>query len=222
MSKSFRRYLSVKRRVVRRVATGKTPARFSRERLERRINPSVTADLTGGVLTVSSNAASDNILITDLDADGSVDVDDLNTVGVDFANLGAITSVTSITVTGGDGNDTIVLQGTDSLGAGDLAGVAYTISGGVGGDSIDASDMTAGGSVSGDSENDTISTGLGNDTIDGGTGTDLVVAAGDVDFTLSNTSLDGLGSDGLTSIELANLTGGAGANTIDASAFSGA
>ena len=56
------------------------------ERLEQRINPSVTASFAAGVLTVTSDGAGDNVLITDLDGNGSVDVDDLNTVGIDFAN----------------------------------------------------------------------------------------------------------------------------------------
>lgn len=56
-------------------------------------------------------------------------------------------------------------------------------------------------------------------TLNGGGGSDTVTGFGDVNFTLTNTSLIGLGTDTLTSIERAFLSGGAGNNTIDASAF---
>src|SRR5262245_36996623 len=134
MSKSFRRYLTAKQRAAIRRNQRRAHQRFSVERLEKRINPSVTASISVGVLTVASDAASDNFLISDIDGNGSVDVDDLNTVGIDFANLGAISGLTGISVTGGDGSDTIVLQGTDSLGQNDLASVAYTVGGGNGAD----------------------------------------------------------------------------------------
>jgi Ca2+-binding RTX toxin-like protein len=68
---------------------------------------------------------------------------------------------------------------------------------------------------------DILSGGAGNDTIDGGAHTDQLVESGNVNFTLTNTSLTGLGTDTLAAIERAKLTGGASANTINASAFSG-
>jgi Ca2+-binding RTX toxin-like protein len=67
----------------------------------------------------------------------------------------------------------------------------------------------------------TLTGGAGNDTFTGGSGTDRVVETGDVNFTLTNTSLTGNGTDTLASIEQAALTGGAGNNTINASAFTG-
>src|ERR1051325_3123180 len=149
MSKSFRRYLAVVGRTI-----GSRPQkqtrRFLLERLEDRINPSVTASVVAGVLTVTSDAISDDILVADIDADGSVDVDDLGTEGTDFANLGDITSLSGISVVAGDGADTITFSGTDSLGNVDLAGVSHTVSGGAGSDRIDASDMTAAGLLLGD------------------------------------------------------------------------
>ena len=63
--------------------------------------------------------------------------------------------------------------------------------------------------------------GPGNDALDGGGGTDRLVESADVDFALTTTSLTGLGVDSLVSIEQADLSGGASANTIDASAFVG-
>jgi Ca2+-binding RTX toxin-like protein len=102
-------------------------------------------------------------------------------------------------VTGGSGNDTITGDAQNNV----LIGNAGddTLSGGAG--------------------DDTLSGGLGNDTLDGGTGTDRVVEQGDVDFNLSNAKLTGLGTDTLTSIEKATLIGGASANTISATSFSG-
>ena len=75
--------------------------------------------------------------------------------------------------------------------------------------------------LNGEAGNDTLTGGLGNDALNGGEGVDRVVESGDVNFTLTDTSLIGLGIDTLSSIELATLTGGASANTIDASAFGG-
>jgi Ca2+-binding RTX toxin-like protein len=63
--------------------------------------------------------------------------------------------------------------------------------------------------------------GLGNDILSGGNGVDRVVETGDVNFTLTNTQLTGNGTDKLSSIDNAQLTGGVGNNTIDASSFSG-
>lgn len=69
--------------------------------------------------------------------------------------------------------------------------------------------------------NDLLGGGPGNDALDGGGGTDRLVESADVDFALTTTSLTGLGVDSLVSIEQADLSGGASANTIDASAFVG-
>src|SRR5206468_12733987 len=54
-------------------------------------------------------------------------------------------------------------------------------------------------------------------------GSDTVVAVNNVDFTLTNTSLARTGyvAISLTSIEVANLTGGASANQFDVSAWTG-
>jgi hypothetical protein len=60
-------------------------------------------------------------------------------------------------------------------------------------------------------------TALGDDILDGGPGTDWLVETGDVNLTLTSTSLVGLGSDALLGLESAVLTGGASANSLDAS-----
>ena len=61
----------------------------------------------------------------------------------------------------------------------------------------------------------------GNDTLSGGVARDWVRAVGNVDFTLSDQQLTGLGTDTLVRMDSAWLTGGAAANRIDASAFTG-
>lgn len=102
----------------------------------------------------------------------------------------AFTGTGKSTLTGSNGNDSIV--------------------GGSGADSI----IGGGG-------NDTLSGGLGSDTLNGGAGMDLLQESGDVNFRLTNVALTGLGTDTLqsSSIERARLSGGAGNNRLDASAF---
>lgn len=65
----------------------------------------------------------------------------------------------------------------------------------------------------------TLTGGLGNDTILGGILLDTLIESGDVNFTLTASQLTGLGTDTISGIDLAQLTGGAGANRIDAAAF---
>ena len=66
----------------------------------------------------------------------------------------------------------------------------------------------------------TLTGGLGNDTIVGGPRFDTLVESGDVNFRLTNSQLTGLGSDTISGLDAAVLTGGAGANLIDAGSFS--
>lgn len=62
-----------------------------------------------------------------------------------------------------------------------------------------------------------------NDLYDGGAGEDLIVVNDDIDITLSNINLQMsvYGNHTAGNIEVAHLTGGASANTIDAASFSG-
>jgi Ca2+-binding RTX toxin-like protein len=75
-------------------------------------------------------------------------------------------------------------------------------------------------SLAGGADNDTLTGNIGNDILDGGSGADRIVETGNVNFTLTNSALTGLGNDQLVGISEAVLTGGAGDNSIDASAFS--
>ncbi len=82
--------------------------------------------------------------------------------------------------------------------------------------------------LSGGDGDDILSGGNGADSLDGGNGADRLYEQRDVNFTLTNTNLTATGGgingseqDTLTSLELAELVGGFGANTINASAFTG-
>jgi Ca2+-binding RTX toxin-like protein len=73
--------------------------------------------------------------------------------------------------------------------------------------------------IDGGTGDDILIGGWGDDVLNGGDGIDRIVEASDVNFTLTNTSLIGLGTDTFTTIEQAEITGGAGNNVIDAAAF---
>jgi Ca2+-binding RTX toxin-like protein len=139
-------------------------------------------------------------------------------------------------VSGGTGNDR--LTGDDA---------ANTLNGGAGDDSLfglgandvlrgeQGNDELHGGSGNdwlegglgddahfGEADDDTILISFGNDTLNGGGGTDLLIGSGDVDFQLTDTTLvSGFGQATVQGIELAQLTGGAGNNLLDANGFSG-
>ncbi|MDK9703142.1 MAG: DUF4347 domain-containing protein [Sulfuritalea sp.] len=88
---------------------------------------------------------------------------------------------------------------------------ADTLFGGIGNDSL------FGG------QGDDLLTGVaGNDTIDGGQDIDSIIESADANMTLTNISLTiGAEANVLSGVERATLTGGDGANTIDAGGFSG-
>lgn len=75
--------------------------------------------------------------------------------------------------------------------------------------------------LTGNALDNRITGGAGADNINGLAGTDTIVETADANFTLTNASLTtGVVVDTLANIERAELTGGGGANTMDASAFS--
>lgn len=72
----------------------------------------------------------------------------------------------------------------------------------------------------GENGNDTLTGGLGNDAFIGGDGTDLLAEVGPDNLTLTDTQLTGHGTDSIdATIEAIKLTGDAGGNLFDASAF---
>lgn len=74
----------------------------------------------------------------------------------------------------------------------------------------------------GNSADNRLTGGAGEDILDGGYGTDTVVEQANDDFVLTDTALTiGGVTDDLAAIEAAELTGGGGANRLDATAFSG-
>ncbi len=130
--------------------------------------------------------------------------------------------IETLTFTGGSRNDEVNLTGLSPVLYSKLTKVV--IKGGAGNDSLIGSDIVltipVTQTINGDAGNDTLSGGVGDDSLNGGAGTDLLIQSGDLNLTLTNTSLTGeLGTDRLTGVENASLTGGAGGNMFDASAF---
>ena len=112
------------------------------------------------------------------------------------------------TLNGGDDNDTVT--GGDAMDILNGDGGADTLNGGLSLDVLNGGD----GDDSLDGGADAV-----NDILDGDAGVNRVVASGDTNFTLTDTNLVGLGNDTLTEITRATLTGGAGDNALNASAF---
>jgi Ca2+-binding RTX toxin-like protein len=139
-----------------------------------------------------------------------------------------LNSIENAILSGGAGYDTInasAFTGTTTLNG---LGGNDTLTGGTGIDTInggDGDDILTGNNgndiMNGENGNDTLNGGAGNDTINGGNGTDTVVQTVNANQTLTDAQLIGNGTDTLSSIEIAILTGGAGNNTLNASAFTG-
>ncbi len=94
-----------------------------------------------------------------------------------------------------------------------------TLTGGLGNDTL----LGGAGAdvISGGLGNDILEGGLGNDVIAGSSGTDTLQESANVNFLLTTSQLTGLGTDLLSSIETAQLTGGAGANSLNTLGFAG-
>ena len=121
-------------------------------------------------------------------------------------------------LSGGDGDDSLNGLGANDLLLGELGN--DVLRGGAGNDSLDGG--IGNDSVFGDADDDSILISLGDDSLNGGAGTDLLIGSGDVDFQLTDsTLLSGIGNAAMQNIELAQLTGGAGDNVLDANGFSG-
>jgi len=148
----------------------------------------------------------------------------------------------------GAGTDTLVFTGDEQVDDVTLTDTAITVDGetsslsgidaaelegAAGNDILDASGFTGDVELSGGAGEDTLTGGSGddtliggadNDTLVGGTGTDTVIIEGSADadtLTLSDTQSTGEGTDSLLDIEQAVIDGGADADSIDASAFTG-
>ncbi len=180
----------------------------------------------GGQITIRTGAGNDHVTALDLDPTVTSSL----TIGGESGNdtLDGTGMTDPITLSGGPGNDSLTGGTADDVlngqsgddvilgGAGDDA-----LLGGSGRDHLDGgagNDRLRAQGYSGD----TLVGSGGSDLLSGGDGTDHVSAEGDMDITLDNSQLTiGPASHQLADIERARLTGGAGANTIDAAGFSG-
>ena len=162
-----------------------------------------------GLLVVHSGAGDDTITLTGAYAL----MNRVVSVFGDDGNDSLTGSMQSDHLDGGLGNDVLLGQsGDDTLVGGEGLD---TLLGGAGRDSLSGGDGND--RLNGQGGADTISGGLGDDYLIGGEGIDLLVDSGDVNFLLKQTTLTGLGVDRLTQFEKGMLTGGDGANVLDAS-----
>jgi hypothetical protein len=181
--------------------------------------------------TVTGNLTLTNTTMVGLGNDTVVGLERANLQGGGAANVIDASAfftpgLTSVSLYGGGGNDELIgSPGNDVLsgqGGNDTVlggGGADRVFGGSGADRLngqDGNDMVFGQGGSGD----WLTGGAGDDLLNGGSGVDRLVESGAVGFVLTNSSLDGNGSDTLLAIESASLSGGAGDDVIDASAFS--
>ncbi|MCP9851130.1 calcium-binding protein [Cyanobium sp. Morenito 9A2] len=139
-----------------------------------------------------------------------------------------------VTVDLADANEPDGSAGDDHLngtsGPDHLDGLAGhdTLRGGRGNDWLEGGlgdDFLSGGTgddtLRGGRGHDRLAGGRGDDLLSGGAGRDWVLGSGDTNFTLTATQLSGMGTDTFSAIEVALLVGGAGANTLDGSGFTG-
>ena len=187
-----------------------------------------------GTGTMDGLAGSDTIIaVNDVDftlTDTSLARTGLGTLtlaGIEIANLTGGVSANSFTVSGWTGTGTMDgLAGSDTIIAvNDVnftltdTGLARTGRGALTLAGIEVANLTGGVGAN----NFTVSGWTGTGTMDGLAGSDTIIAVNDVNFTLTNTSLarTGLGTLTLAGIEVANLTGGAGANSFTVSGWTG-
>ncbi len=175
-------------------------------------------------MTLSGSGGNDTINASGIDATFSGTLELQGDSGNDRINASGL--AIGLTLRGGLDNDSL----TGGSAADNLLGEAGndTILGGSGNDTVlggagidslsgqDGNDLVRGQGTS----RDTLSGGAGNDTLDGG-GADVHYELGDVSFTLTDTQLTGLGTDLLIGLPDAVLVGGATANAINATAYTG-
>jgi Ca2+-binding RTX toxin-like protein len=180
----------------------------------RRLLAGTTAVLTGSALAVTGRPNDDKITITE--ANSNVVVKS----GTQQIGSFASSSVKSIVVNGGKGDDAITVSLVTT-------GTTVTISGGVGNDTITGSgnvDLIYGNAgndiILGLAGNDTIYGNGGNDSINGGLGDDVLVGGSGSDSILGldgNDSIQGNGGGDLLDGGVGNdsLDGGGGVDTLN-------
>ena len=199
---------------------------------------------------VDSTSADSITFTADLLAAGLTAMSVNGGLGNDLIDASAVTTL-GVSLNGGSGDDTLVTgSGNDSIDGGigidtvrqtadgtqtltadtlltgngtdTLSGIERAdLIGGAGNDTISVAGFTGQATLSGLGGDDTLTGGAGNDSLDGGLGSDTVLETGAAGYVLTTSQLTGFGTDSLTSIENANLTGDASANTINASGFAG-
>lgn len=167
-------------------------------------NDTLTGDTDDNILV---GGAGDDTYVFDADsALGTDTIIEHADGGMDTLDFSSTTGVGLIIDLSNADSQTVCPNLSIQLAAGD---VIENVIGGAGADII-----------TGNSLDNALTGGPGIDILAGGDGFDTVVETRDVNFTLSNTSLTiGSEMDSLSSIESARLTGGAGANTLNASTF---
>lgn len=175
-------------------------------------------------LTVLMKDGHDTLSLLAVDSLFAASVSVIGDNGNDLLDASALTLSVSLqgnsgadTLKGGSGNDDLNGNSEDD-----------SIDGGAGNDSLQGgagNDVLVGAAgndtVLGQGGNDSLTGGLDNDSLDAGAGTgDVLIDSADANLMLTNTQLLGIGIDILAGFEFANLTGGAGNNTLTATAFS--
>lgn len=191
------------------------------------VSTSTTVEFTApsSSLTILTGDGNDSLTFASVDSLFAASVSVTGENGNDLLDASASALTVSLqgnvgadTLKGGSGNDN--LNGNsedDSIDGGD--GNDF-VQGGAGNDALIGG--SGNDSLYGQGGTDTLTGDLGNDALDGGTGTgDVLLESADANLTLSNTQLLGNGTDTLVGFELANLSAGAGNNTLTATAFSG-
>jgi hypothetical protein len=142
-----------------------------------------------------------------------------DTLALAIPSLNLPTPGGAFTYNAGLGNDTVAATANVSMTLSNIA-LNFTGEGSLSLNGVEVANLTGGSGAN----NFSVGGWSGTGTLDGAGGNDTVTATNDVaDFGLSDTSLSrtGLGALTLAGIEVANLTGGAGANTFNASGWSG-
>jgi len=192
-------------------------------------NSSETVDFQmtpGGRITIRTGAGDDQVTASDLDPVHASSLTIGGESGNDTLDASAMTNAITVTggsgddsLTGGFGNDVVNGQSGDDVlrgGSGDDG-----LLGGSGRDLLDGGDGSDRLRAQGYSGDTLVGSG-GSDLLNGGGGTDRVSIQGDTDITLADGQLIvGGDSHQLVEIQRADLTGGAGSNTINAAGFTG-
>jgi Ca2+-binding RTX toxin-like protein len=175
-------------------------------------------------LTINTGDGDDTVTLSSVDALFAASLDVNGESGTD--RLIASTMNLDVTLTGGNGNDSLLGGAGNDL----LNGQKNrdTLLGGPGDDRLfggSAKDSLDGGFgddlLNGQKHRDSLAGRQGNDTLNGSDGNDQAIERGNFDITITDEVLIGNGTDSLISIERARLIGGLGGDVLDASEFSG-